>query len=280
MRLTRNRVLLAGAIGVAAVALPVSVPFAATQLGGGVASPSTPPPPDVITYNQTTGTAGTYVEYVPAGNTADATTQTVTPSGKCGTPTVTGTPLLDLAGLLYPPDVDPPGTPDTNDYLGTPSPAPVGSFKQHTGVCAVGAPWTVDNVPPRGEEALDFSVGANTAMGTNRIFSDAQIALQNEGFWPWSGTIPVQLVEYLGGSQVATQACTIPVNPKSTTIVDTSTNAACTGSTALTGFDTVEIEVPQDDNVRLRRRNFDLHAGPPGLRRRSPSPRRPGRRRR
>ncbi len=250
MRLTRTRMLFAGAIGAAAVAIPISVPFAATQLGGGVASPSTPVPPDVLTYNQTTTTAGTYVQYVPAGNTAGATTQTVTPSGKCGTPTVTGAPLLALAGVLYPPDADtPPGSPDTDDYSGTPGPATVGSSHQRTGVCAVGPANQIDNSPGRGQEALDVSVGANSVMGTNRIFSDARITLlAGEEVWEDWGpkTIPVQLVESLAGSQVASQACTISGDDETPTVVDTNTNAACTGTTALRGFDTVQIEVPND----------------------------------
>ena len=252
MRLTRTRMLFAGAIGVAAVAIPVSVPFAASQLGGGVASPSTPVSPDVVTYNQTATTAGTNVQYVPAGNTANATTQTVTPSGKCGTPTVSGAPLLALAGLLYPADTDTDTTvPDTDDYSGSPSPVPVGSSHLRTGVCAVGPANQIDNSPGRGQEALDLSVGSNTVMGTNRIFSDARITLlageetREEDRGP--SAIPVQLVEYLAGSHVATQTCSISGDDETPTVVDTNTNAVCTGTTALRGFDTVSVEVPLDE---------------------------------
>ncbi len=254
MRLTRNRLLLAGAIGVAAVALPVSVPFAASVFGGGVAAPaSTLTNPDVITYNQTS--AGTSVVYTPGSGTG-ATTQPVTPSGRCGTPTVSGPPILGMAGLLYPSsESDTLGSADPNDYTGTPNAAPVGSSHQRTGVCAVGPANQIDNAPDRGAEALTFSVvGANSVIGTNRIFSDAKIPLTageeggEEGFSEDGSpsTIPVTLVENLAGTQVATQTCAISGDDETTTVVDTNTNAVCTGTTALRGFDTVKIELPQD----------------------------------
>ena len=246
MKLTRHRALFAGVVGVAAVVVPISVPFVANQLASG-ASSSTLASPDVITYNQTTGSAGTYIQYVPAGNPANATTQTATPSGRCGTPTVTGTPILGLSGLLYPPDRDIAGQPDTNDYSGSPSPVPVGSYRQHTGVCAVDASWQIDNEDGRGQEALDFStLGANSVIGTNRIFSDAQIQIQSEYEWWHPSSVPVTLVEYLGGSQVASVNCTIPT-AGSTITADTATNASCTGTTPIRGFDTVEIQVPVDE---------------------------------
>lgn len=247
MKRNRFRLLLAGVLGVAAVLVPVSVPFVENLFGGGAASPSTLASPDVITYAQTS--SGTTVNFTPGAGGSGAAMQTLTPSGKCGTPTVTppATPILGMSGLLYPPDKDVPGQPDNNDYSGTPSIVPPGSSRQRTGVCGFPLYSQIENAPPFGEEGLDFTVlGSNSLIGTGRIFSDARITLENDDFWPWTSPVPVQLVESLGGVQVATQTCSIP-GPAGTTIVaDTNTNASCTGTTALTGFDTVEIEVPQD----------------------------------
>jgi hypothetical protein len=244
----RYRLLLAAALGLAAVTLPVSVPFAESLIGAGNASAdqSTLANPDVITYAQTS--SGTTVTYAPFG--AAASTQTLTPKGLCGTPTVTpaATPILGMTGLLYPPDKDTPGQPDNDSIqsLGTPITVPVGSFRQQTGVCGFPPSWQIANGDFLGEEALEFSVvGSNSLIGTQRIFSDAQIAIQREDWLP-AKSIPVELVEYLGGTLVASQTCTI-TGPAGTTITaDTNTNSVCTGSTALTGFDTVEIGLPTD----------------------------------
>jgi len=248
MKLTRHRMLLAGVIGVAAVAVPLSAPFVASEIGG--AANAVPLSPDVLTYVQGAGTNGTYFSYaVGSDGIGTPTTQVITPSGKCGTPTVTGTPVLGLTGRLYPPGTDKDTSlPDTDDYSGTPSTVPVGSFKQHTGVCAVSWPWVIANVPGRGQEALDFTtVGANSAIGSNRVFSEAQIPLelQEEAWWNQSSTT-VTLVEYLAGSVAGTQTCTITGEEGTTITADTAGNAVCTGSSPLRGFDTVEIQVPQD----------------------------------
>ncbi|MGO9854065.1 MAG: hypothetical protein ACLPYY_03345 [Acidimicrobiales bacterium] len=236
MKLNRFRLLLAGFLGVAAVLVPVSVPFAENLFGGGAASPSTLASPDVITYAQ--ASSGTSVTYTPGDGSA-ATTQTLTPSGRCGTPTVTppATPILGMSGALY-----------SSGYSGSPSPVPVGSYRAHTGVCALPVSWQIENLPPFGEEGLDFTVlGSNSLIGSERIFSDAKISLQNEDVWPLPSSVPVQLVEMLGGTQVGTVTCTIGGPAGTTLTVDTNntTAAGCTGTTPLTGFDTVEVEVPQ-----------------------------------
>ena len=155
MKLTRHRILLAGVMGVAAVVVPVSVPFVASQLAG------VPPPPPRSHPRTTSPTSRGRVPAAlisstsPADGIGDPTTQVITPSGKCGTPTVTGTPaILGLSGLLYPADTDKDTRPpDNDDYRGSPSPVPVGSFKQHTGVCGFASYWQIENVPFLGEEA-------------------------------------------------------------------------------------------------------------------------------
>ncbi len=250
MKRTRFRLVLAGVLGLAAVLVPISVPFAENLFGGSASATSTLASPDVITYAQTS--SGTSVTFTPGGGGA-ATTQTLTPVGLCGTPTVTpaATPILGMSGLLYPPDKDVPGQPDDNDYSGTPKTVPPGSFKQHTGVCGFPLYSQIENLPPFGEEGLDFTVlGSNSLIGNQRVFSDAKISLQNEAEWPWNGAEPVQLVEMLGGVQVGTVTCTLS-GPEGTTVtVDTNGNSVCTGGTTpIRGFDTVEIELPKDDTA-------------------------------
>jgi len=246
MKLTRHRMLLAGVIGIAAVGVPLSIPFVASEIGG--AANAAPFVPDVLTYVQGSGTSGSSFSYtVGSDGIGTPTTQVITPSGRCGTPTVTGTPVLGLIGRLYPPDRDL-SLPDTDDYAGTPSTVPVGSSKQHTGVCAVSAPWDIANDPGRGQEALDFTtVGANSAIGSTRVFSDAQIPLQlqEEASWNQSSTT-VTLVEYLAGTVAGSQTCTITGEEGTTITADTAGNAVCTGSSPVRGFDTVEAQVPQD----------------------------------
>jgi hypothetical protein len=234
MKLTRYRILLAGVVGVAAATIPLSVPFVESAIGG--ASTPTPVVPDVLTYVQGAGTNGTYFQYTTGSDgIGTPTTQVITPSGKCGTPTVSGTPILGLSGLLYPP----------SGYSGSPKTVPVGTLKQHTGVCALPFPWQVENVPFVGTEGLDFTtVGANSAIGTNRIFSDAQIQISSQQWWP-GAPIPVQLVEYLGGNEVGSVTCKIPAPLGSTITADTNTNSVCSGTVPVSGFDTVEVEVPQ-----------------------------------
>jgi hypothetical protein len=245
MKHHRYRLLLAGVLALATVSLPLSVPFAESLIGAGTAAAvsSSLSNPDVITYTQ--ASTGTTVTYAPYGGTA--TVQTLTPKGPCGTPTVTpaATPILGMSGLLYPPGA--------SGYSGTPSTVPVGSYRQQTGVCGFPPSWQIGNFSPFGEEGLDFTtVGTNTLDQTpgctancGRTFLDAQISLERES-WPWwPSSIPVQLVEYLGGQQVGSVTCTI-TGPVGTVITaDTDGNSVCTGSAPLTGFDTVEIELPE-----------------------------------
>ncbi len=236
---------LAGIIGMAIALVPLSTSVL-PGIGSGPAAPTTPPPPDVITYVQGAGAGGTTVTFTPAGNSGEATTQTVTPSGSCGTPTVNGAPILNMSAQLYPPEVE---------YSGTPSPSIVGSAKGQTGVCDIGAAYTVDNDPEGGAEGLDFSIGTNSVLGANRVFSEAQLQIvrkvrqfngpRNGGVSNISyASVPVQLVEWLAGTQVATQTCTINGGAGTQITADTALNSVCTGTPA-GAFDTLEVQVPQ-----------------------------------
>ncbi len=221
MASNRRRKILAGLAGLAAVATPVAI----TQFDG----PATASGPDTIQYVQTTGNGGTYIEYVP-GNGSTPTSQSVTGSGGCATPTVHGTPILGFSALLYP----------NTDYSGSPTAAIVGAYKQRTGVCAIPQAWAIENM-----EALDFSVGSNTLVA-GRIFSRAQIEVQREDKAAVASDT-VQLVEYLSGSQVASQLCSINGPAGTALLTDTNTSVAgatCVGQDATsTGFDTIEIRV-------------------------------------
>jgi hypothetical protein len=250
MKQRRYRLLIAGVLTFATVSLPLSLPFAESLIGAGnpaaAASQSTLANPDVITLTQ--ASSGTSVTYAPFGGTSS--TQTLTSSGNCGTPTVSGgaTPILVMGGQLFPYGV--------NEYGGIPTTKPVGSSRQHIGVCAIGAPSEIsnDNDSDGGAEALNFTtVGSNALIGTGRIFSDAKITIEREsaGFEERvsSGPISVQLVEFLGATQVGSVNCTI-TGPEETDITaDSNTNGVCTGTTPPTGFDMVSVRVPQDDNA-------------------------------
>ncbi|HEY6425917.1 MAG TPA: hypothetical protein VIX84_01670 [Acidimicrobiales bacterium] len=256
MKHHRYRLFLAGVLALATVSLPLSVPFAESLIGAGTAAAdsSTLANPDVITYTQ--ASTGTTVTYAPYGGTS--TTQTLTPTGRCGTPTVTpaATPILGMTGLLYASDKDTAGQPDYDsvENLGAPTTVPVGSYKQQTGVCSFPLPsWAIANGGFFGEQALEFTtVGTNTLDQTpgcttncGRTFLDAQISLERQSRSS-APSIPVELVEYLGGTKVASQTCTITGGVGTTITADTNTNAVCPGTTALTGFDTVEIGLPVD----------------------------------
>jgi len=272
-----KRLLLAGATALAVVGIPITAAVV-TGVGTGVASSSPPPPPDVIQYVQsttaTTATKATTTEtsrtysysyvYTP-GNGSGAATQTLTPSGRCGTPTVSGTSsggtvssaspagagFLSLGGKLYP----------ANDYSGTPVAATVGASRAHTGVCAIGGPQTIDNRTSTystrvGAEALDFGVGSSSTIGSNRLFSSAQVTLEREGgyggtsgddddFRTGTGTpapVSVRMIESYAGSLVASQTCTFTGADETDIVGDTNLNSTCTGTAATVPFDTLEVQ--------------------------------------
>src|SRR5690349_15281944 len=106
------------AIVVAALAATVFV----SQLGGSAGASGTQ---DKITYDQTTGSKGTYIQYVP-GDGSKPTNQSVTSGGGCATPSPSGTPLLAFSAKYYP-----------SGYSGSSTNAIVGAYKSRTGVCQI-----------------------------------------------------------------------------------------------------------------------------------------------
>lgn len=250
MRFSAKRLLLSGVMALGVIGVPVTAAVV-TGTGSGVASSSTPPPPDVIQYVQAVaGKTSSYAFAFTPGNGSAPTTQTLTPSGKCGTPTPSGAGFLNLAGKLYP----------ATDYSGTPAAAVVGASRAHTGVCAIGGAQTIDNRTSSysskvGAEALDFGAGGSPTIGTSRLFSRAQITIEREGgygtgddddFRTSSSTpspVSIRLLESYAGSLVAAQTCTITGPSESDITADTNLNATCTGTAASVPFDTVELQV-------------------------------------
>ncbi len=219
MRFTPKRLLVAGVVAVAAIATPVSLSVVLPGIGNSPASPATPAAPDTVIYNQGKGSNSNFMEYVP-GDGSTPTTESVTSGGPCDKPTVHGVPLLNLTGLLY----------SSDTYAGgTITAAVVGTNHGRTGVCTIAPDWAIDNGGSSGAEALDFGVGANQLV-YGRDFSRAQLELQAES-GGGSSPITVELVESLGGTQVATQTCTI------------STSEACSTNPGTAGpqFDTLEV---------------------------------------
>src|SRR5258708_4555962 len=110
MQFARQRKWLAGAIGLVAIATSVAV----TQFGSGAASAASGP--DTIQYVQTTGSNGTYIQYVP-GDGSTPTNESITSGGGCATPTPSGVPVLQFSALYYP-----------AGYAGSSAPAVVGAY--------------------------------------------------------------------------------------------------------------------------------------------------------
>ncbi|HWF15124.1 MAG TPA: hypothetical protein VG244_02975 [Acidimicrobiales bacterium] len=231
MKLTVKRVALAGAIGLATIATPISLSVVLPGVGNSPASPATPANPDTVVYSEGKGNSSNFIAYVP-GDGGKSTTESVTAGGGCSSPTIHGVPLLNLAGFLYP----------SGAYMGSPSAAIVGAFQGRTGVCAITPDWAINNGGTSGAEALDFGVGTNTLVA-GRLFADAQLVLEGES---GSGPISVELVESLGGAQTATQLCTISSSGADIT-ADTQapSGGACTPNTGdlASPFDTVEVRV-------------------------------------
>jgi hypothetical protein len=258
MKFTAKRMLAAGALGVAAVVTPISLSVVLPGISGTPASSATtgtPASPDKIIYGQTTGTPATFFQYVPGTGPAPLP-QTVTAGGPpCGTPTVSGA-ILNLGGKVYAP------TPNSDYYLNPSTSAAVGTHQLQTGVCPIMPSSTIDNKTGKGAEALDFSPGTNTVIGTNRLFSDAQIPIQRKHSGEGEGdreggsdgdgdsddappAVTVHLVEYdASGTQLAMQTCTIN-GPEGTTITADSNGpgigGTCTGATAAE-FESVEVQ--------------------------------------
>ena len=243
MKFTLKRMLAAGAIGVSAIVTPIALTVALpgvsglTTVAGAQASG-----PDTITFNQPSSTPDTYVFTSPANQTT--TTQQVTPSGKCGTPSVSGgSPILSLRGKEYNP------TPNGNYYLNSSTSDPVSISGGVTGACNISPPQSLENKSGKGAEALDFSVlNTNTSIiGANRLITDAQMWIQRKDSGvALNPSVNVVLVEFdSSGNQVGSQSCIINGGQGTDVLADTgaTTGSGCTGTPApLTGFSTVEVQ--------------------------------------
>jgi hypothetical protein len=198
------------AMAVAAVAATVSF----SQLGGSAGASGTQ---DKITYNQTTGAKGTYIQYIP-GDGSKVTNQSVTSGGGCATPSVSGVPLLGFAGRYY-----------ASGYSGAFTNVPAGAYKARTGVCSVPQAWSIEV-----NEGLVFSVGSNT-LTTGREFSDAQIKLEREDkSVATDPPVVVQAVLRLGSTVVQTQTLNIAGPGGTQATLDTDNGF---------GFDSIELQV-------------------------------------
>jgi hypothetical protein len=242
MKFTLKRSFVVAAVGIAAVITPLALTSAltgVTKAPGTVAGATgTQSSPDQILYGQTTGTPSTFYEYVP-GNGSASTTQTVSAkNGKCGTPSVSGAPILAVTAKLYS------ASPNANYYTNASGPATVGTSGLATGVCDISPAWSLENKSGQGAEALDFSPGSNTVIGSNRTFTDAQIPIQRKDSGVAQPGATVQLVEFdSSGNQLASQTCTISGGQGTQITADTNgpgTGGNCTGSSA-SFFSTVEV---------------------------------------
>jgi hypothetical protein len=174
--------------------------------------------PDKVLYVQTTGSNGTYLQYVPGDGSAP-TKQAVTGGGGCATPNPSGPPILGMSGRVYP-----------SGYSGASQSAPVGAYKSRTGVCSIGQAWQIEP-----NEGLVLSVGSNTLV-SGRTFARAQIALARQDKSTASSTPAVaQLVTRLGATVVGTTNVNLPGPADTTVIADTGLSR--------TGFDAVEIRL-------------------------------------
>jgi hypothetical protein len=143
--------------GAAALSLGVA-PVIFLQLESGVAGATTTS--DTVNYVQSS-TSSSY-SFVP-GNGSTATTQSITPTGTCKTPSVSGAPLLSLSALVYKNLVS--GKP----YTGPPSTGTVGTSLGHTGGCDLSPAYAINQ-----NEALIFAPGSN-ALTSTRTFSEAKV---------------------------------------------------------------------------------------------------------
>jgi hypothetical protein len=143
----------------AALSLGVA-PVIFLQLEGGIAGATTTS--DTVNYVQSS-TASSY-SFVP-GNGSTSTTESITPTGTCKTPSVSGASLLSLSALVYKNLVS--GKP----YTGPPSTGTVGTSLGHTGGCDLSPAYAINQ-----NEALIFAPGSN-ALTSTRTFSEAKVPL-------------------------------------------------------------------------------------------------------
>lgn len=191
---------------------------------------------DTITYTQTSGAKGTYLQFKNAAGTTVVNQSITGGGGGCSSPTVkSSTPILTFSANEYP-----------NGYANAPAPAgtaSVGAYQQRTGVCFTPQDWSIEY-----GEGLDFAVGTYPTYVAGRVFLDAQLNIERWSDKTSSNTLTVQLAEWLNGTQVGQEDCTIGA-AGTTTLIDTNPAAnpqTCTVDTGykdptVTGFDTIEV---------------------------------------
>jgi hypothetical protein len=204
----------AAAIGVCVLVAPLAVTAISAPAGASVGV-------DVIQYVQTTGSSGSYINYVPGDGSAQ-TSQAITSGGGCATPSPQGVPILSFSALIYSNPVG--GVP----YTGSPSAAIVGAYKGRTGVCSITPAWSIDQ-----PESLTFAVGTNSLVN-GRLLTEANLQLQRTDKAN-DASINVRLIERNGLTQVGSQTTTLTGISGSTWTVDT-------GFVSV-GFNSVEIQV-------------------------------------
>lgn len=209
----------------------VVTPIVATQLLGS-STPAAATTYDTITYVQTSGAKGTYLQYKSADGKTVVNQSITSGGGGCSNPSInSSTPLLSFSANEYPGGYgNPPAAAGT---------ATVGAYQQRTGVCYTPQAWSIENL-----EGLVFSVGSYPKLAAGRVFNDAQLNIQRWNDKTGSATLTVQLAEWLGGSQVALENCVIGATG-SITLLDTNPAAGkCTvvqGTDPSNGFDQVEV---------------------------------------
>ena len=203
---------------VAVVLMVLALVTAYLTVAGGDEAQGASSVPDKIVYVQTTGSNGTYLQYVP-GDGSKVTKQSITSGGGCATPSPSGVPILAMSARTYP-----------NGYSAASSPAVVGAYKSRTGVCSLGQAWQIEP-----NEGLVLGVGSNSLVA-GRMFSRASIQLaRQDKSTASSPPVVVQLVMRQAGAEVGTTTVNVP-GPNDTAI------AADTGLSR-TGFDAVEVRV-------------------------------------
>jgi hypothetical protein len=212
-----------------------AVPVLVTQLDSGIAGATVTS--DAVTYAQSSTSSS--FSFVP-GNGSPPTTQAISPTGTCKTPTTTSAPLLALSAVVYKSPVS--GVP----YTGPSSAGTVGTSRGRTGVCDLPPPWAINR-----NESLLFALGSNPLVA-GRIISEAKVPLvliadDDEGDTSsqfgqdgGSSTTSVTLLERRGTTLVGTQSVVVPAGDGDGDMDDTVT--ADTGSIA-GGFTTLELRV-------------------------------------
>jgi hypothetical protein len=254
MRFTAKRLIGAGVIATVAIVAPISVTAltsgpTSTAFAATASSCPQDPTYDIICYNQSTGNAGTFAQYTPGppppngkgtAGTTTAATASLTSGGGCAIPRWSTSPLINFAGTLY----------QKNDYTDNPPPAQgnasVDAAKQKTGVCGIsggGNPWAIDNISGAGAEELDFLIGNNPNMGSNRLFAGASLDIANNNASPTT----VTYIETQNGApvQTGTQSCPIPGGFNGTL------TTSCSGVGPSAPFDTLEVRVAVGGSISV-----------------------------